>query len=136
MEHGFDYLGNDISGKIYIPMSDPDHCARMCAEEPACKVWTANLVMQKCFLKTSAGGKTPKVSDISGTKECGGKPPLTPPHTNTAPQRRQEVLQPPVPVISHQPRACAYPTLLSHNIPLLQVNSAILLLLFLINVFV
>ena len=83
MEHGIDYddrLGNNIPGKITLPVTDADHCARLCAEEAACKVWTVNQDTLYCYLKTSTSGRRPDANAISGSKACGGKPLPCPSH--------------------------------------------------------
>jgi hypothetical protein len=107
-EKHYDYRGYDIPGSLdpngktriiivpnFSPVSYPEQCAKLCAEEDLCKFWTYNSAMQcdgvqcsptkwrggECYLKTSSAGRWKTFSagkynsqySTSGNKMCGVK---------------------------------------------------------------
>jgi len=58
--------GNNVEGRSSIQTDGPMECARLCAEEPACKGWTLNVNSNKCWLKTSNASRGSNKNWVAG----------------------------------------------------------------------
>lgn len=81
IEKHTDYYGSDIGSE---PADSVDHCCDICAKDDKCKYFTYDLIIGKCYKKTSSKGSKQYYGRTSGASPKGpgpspGPSPPTPP---------------------------------------------------------